>query len=240
MNILVVDDETIIRQNFVKRLTRLPLAIEHIFEAKNGYEALGIAQQHTIELALVDINMPFFDGLTLIERLHEMQPQLKVIIISGYNEFNYAKRAIELGVVAYLLKPIDRQEFNQTIEKVYHSIKETQPAITFKQQILTIMKENLANVDFNLSMLATEMNLSANYLSKLIRNNFKVSFVDLLKQIRIEHAKKLLHTHPSTIKIYEVATLTGFSNQYYFSQVFKQETGLPPKEYAKQAYFAEK
>ncbi|MGM0126332.1 hypothetical protein IGI37_003761 [Enterococcus sp. AZ194] len=237
MNFLVVDDESIIRKNFIKRIQALSLGHSMILEAKNGYDALEIMQEETIHIALIDINMPFFDGLSLISKIREINTEVKIIIISGYENFDYAKRAIEYGVTAYLLKPIDREEFNEVMTKTYQEVDLKEVDSTFKGTVVATLRKNVENPDFNLSVLSKELNLSPNYLSKRVKETFNQSFVDLLRELRIDKAKKLLEQMADGKKIYEVAQQTGFKNQYYFSQVFKQEVGLSPKQYYLKVHF---
>ncbi|MDQ0919099.1 response regulator [Paenibacillus sp. V4I5] len=108
--ILIVDDEHIEREG-IKLLIhkyKLPLSV---MEAENGEEALDILASHPIDILLTDIKMPFMDGLELCRRTREQFPELKIIIFSAYGEFEYAQRAIHYHIFAYLLKPIDVNDF---------------------------------------------------------------------------------------------------------------------------------
>lgn len=234
MNILVVDDEAIIRQSFIKRISRLPLDFTAIYQGKNGYEALEIAQKYALDIVLIDINMPFLNGLDLIEELRKLDREVEIIIISGYDNFSYAQQAIRYHVSAYLLKPVVQKEFEETITGVYQKVladRKREKTATFSVLALKIMKENISNSEFCLTDLAEKMEVSRSYLSKKLSEETEKSFVDLMKMLRIERAKSLLNELSYGTKIYEIAEMTGFKNQYYFSSVFRQETGYSPKEY---------
>ena len=119
-NILIVDDERIERNGIIMLLKRLSINAG-IVEAANGkeaYEYLCSDEAEHIDILLTDVKMPFMDGITLIKKLNEDNIKLKTIIFSGYNEFEYAKLAVKLGVKDYILKPVDPVEFENTIKKV--------------------------------------------------------------------------------------------------------------------------
>ncbi|MEG0640390.1 MAG: response regulator, partial [Clostridia bacterium] len=106
--IMIVDDESAHRNNLVG-LIQLLKPSYLIFSARDGKQALEILGIFEAQLLITDIKMPGIDGLTLIECAKELHPELYTIILSGYGEFNYAQRAIALGVDGYLLKPINQE-----------------------------------------------------------------------------------------------------------------------------------
>lgn len=125
-NILIVDDERIERNGIIMLLKRLSINAG-IVEAANGkeaYEYLCSDEAEHIDILLTDVKMPFMDGITLIKKLNEDNIKLKTIIFSGYNEFEYAKLAVKLGVKDYILKPVDPVEFENTIKKVCAELDE--------------------------------------------------------------------------------------------------------------------
>lgn len=234
MNILVVDDEERIRENFIKRLSQLPIKFDNYYQGKDGFEGLAIIQSKAVDIALIDINMPFLNGLELIQKLHTENAELSIVIISGYDNFAYAQEAIKYGVKAYLLKPVNRLEFAETIVSLCEEIDATDKQ-SLADQIITRMKQHISNSHFSLSDLATEMALSNGHLSKLIIHETGKTFGELLTGLRIDQAKHFLRELPYGTKMYEIAEMVGFNNQYYFSSVFKKQTGLSPKEFLKSA-----
>lgn len=114
--ILVADDEKVTRKGIVAMLERyLKEEIEFI-EASNGVEALQIVEQQMIHLIITDICMPLCSGLEFVERLRENDDDMTVIIISGYENFEYAKQAVKLGVKDYIMKPLKREELLGLVE----------------------------------------------------------------------------------------------------------------------------
>lgn len=124
--ILIADDEKFIRKGIISILERnLQEEISYI-EAKNGIEALEIARRERPDLVISDINMPGCDGLQFISDLKGLNEKTPVIILSGYENFEYAKRAIQLGVKEYVIKPIKKAEFIELIEQYVTNIKREQ------------------------------------------------------------------------------------------------------------------
>ncbi|MFP3153993.1 response regulator [Lachnospiraceae bacterium ZAX-1] len=118
IRIMVVDDEPITRDGVVNGIGWDSYGIEVVGSAENGMEALLMAQEQSPDLIISDVRMPVMDGLEMTERLQTEMPSIKVIIISGYQEFEYAKRAMAFGVRDYLVKPLDEAELVQRILQV--------------------------------------------------------------------------------------------------------------------------
>ncbi|OXM85530.1 response regulator transcription factor [Paenibacillus rigui] len=115
--LLIADDEPRIRHGLCKALPWSDLGIDIVAEAENGREALELAGEVDADLMFVDINMPFMNGIELIEQLQVKYPRCLVIIISGHDEFAYAQQAVRLNVFDYLLKPVQKTELKMVIVK---------------------------------------------------------------------------------------------------------------------------
>ncbi len=125
-NILIVDDEKIERNGIRFLLKRMGIEF-NITEASNGKEAFDYMQKvkdtkEVPDILLTDVKMPFMDGIELIKSAKEAGLNMKNIIFSGYNEFEYAKLAVKLGVVDYILKPVNPKEFETAITKVVNEL----------------------------------------------------------------------------------------------------------------------
>lgn len=119
--IIIADDEPKIRRG-LKNLKWDTLGIEVVGEASNGQEALDLVKNQKPDIALVDINMPIMNGLELIQAINSMEASCMVIIISGYDEFEYAREAIKQGVFEYILKPVDRRKLFEIIKSALESL----------------------------------------------------------------------------------------------------------------------
>lgn len=122
MNILVVEDSLPTRQR-IKRIASGILKDVCFIEAENGQEALTLFRENNPDFIITDICMPEYDGLSFVENIRKEDRQINIIVISGYNDFKYAQRAIELGVRCYLLKPIDESELEQIIISIAKDMK---------------------------------------------------------------------------------------------------------------------
>jgi len=124
--ILVADDERFIRKGILSILERNIDEPLECIEAKNGIEALAKTDQETPDLIITDINMPGCDGLEFVRKLNEKQVNTTVIILSGYENFEYAKKAITLGIKEYVMKPIKKTEFIDLIKRYMTAIQQQQ------------------------------------------------------------------------------------------------------------------
>ena len=116
-SILIVEDEKMIRLGIKAMVSRATVPVEHIYDCKNGEEALDILKKEYIEVMLTDIRMPKMDGLQLIEEAQKLPHVPEIVILSGYDDFNYAVQVMRCGVREYLLKPIERTKMNELLEK---------------------------------------------------------------------------------------------------------------------------
>lgn len=124
-NILIVDDEPFHRKNMVKIIYDMhDLGELEISQAKDGLDALEACKKFQIDIVITDIKMPRMDGLEFIMKLQDINPQCSVVILSAYGLFEYAQRAIELGAVAYLLKPFIKNDVHEVLLKVIFRIEQ--------------------------------------------------------------------------------------------------------------------
>ncbi len=116
-SVLLVDDEEEVLEVIKKKLDWEELGFEVAGSAANGVEALEFVEDHHPDVVLSDIRMPYMDGLEFSKRVHELYPDISIIIFSGFDDFEFAKSAISLGVKDYLLKPIDTAELFEIFKK---------------------------------------------------------------------------------------------------------------------------
>ncbi|WML38300.1 response regulator [Neobacillus sp. OS1-2] len=116
MKVLIVDDEKHVREG-IKLLGEWDRnGVTEIFEAANGEEAIGLIQTYKPEIIFSDMKMPKMDGTLLLEWIKENQPASKTIVVTGYDDYHYMRKAIHFGSMDYLLKPVDPEILNQTLE----------------------------------------------------------------------------------------------------------------------------
>ena len=113
-----------------------------IAEAANGRDALEYLKDHTADILLTDVKMPFMDGIELIDHVVKEKKKLRTVIFSGCNEFDYAKKAIRLGVIDYILKPVDPNEFKNTLNKVVNELEEAKASDELKNKSMEFLYEH--------------------------------------------------------------------------------------------------
>lgn len=127
--VLLVDDEALIREAISENIQWEEMGFSFMGACENGKQAMEVIKSEQPDLLLTDINMPFVDGMELTKFVYENYPDTKVIIISGFDEFEYAKNAVKYQVLEYILKPITPMEFSETllrVKKMFDDRKESQ------------------------------------------------------------------------------------------------------------------
>lgn len=235
--LIIADDERMVIQGIKKSLPWKDLEIIEVELAENGQELMEKSKAFQPDIAIVDIHMPKMNGLECIQRLKVIVPSCCFIILTAYADFEYAKRAIDLGVLAYITKPIMRAEIIENIKKAVMQLKSRQGRVEtgmeppHDSQISRLKKYLQSHVDAEISLrdAAEYMHMNASYLSRYFRERTKVSFSDYVKGLKIARAEYLLST--TSMKTYEISDLLGYKSVQYFSKLFKEATGMTPMEY---------
>jgi two-component system response regulator YesN len=110
-SVMIVDDENILRQGLIQYLDWEGLGFKIIAEADNGKSALEIALKYKPHIIFTDVYMPIMDGIEFADNIKKLLPETILIILSGYNEFTYAQKAIEIGIFRYLIKPVNKRNY---------------------------------------------------------------------------------------------------------------------------------
>ena len=192
--------------------------------------------------------MPLMSGIEMIEQTLEFN--YTSIIISGYDEFSYAKKAIKLGVCDYLMKPIDKEELNNVIQSIVSGfdlssrisgLLKEKNQIEHIQLLETLNKEDhlvdkimeYINLHYSekifLSDIADVLNYSESLLSKRFRRVTQMTFNEYLNRFRIQ--KSIEYMKKGTYGLTEISDICGFSDYKYFSTVFKKYTGYAPSQF---------
>ena len=120
--VLMVDDEENVIRAMQKKIDWESIGFRIMGYAHNGIEALDLAEQEAPDVVLTDIKMPYMDGLELAHNLKIMYPTVRILIFSGFDEFEYAKEAIRLEVEEYILKPVDADELRRIFMRIKESL----------------------------------------------------------------------------------------------------------------------
>lgn len=231
IQLLLVEDEIIVRNSVQKMIvTNRPQLDVHV--AGDVFEARKMMQQHRIDLVLLDIQLPEIDGLRYLQELRKSNPQLLVIILSAHTEFDYAQKAIDLGVIKYLVKPVPKEKLLQAID--FGLAKVPEPTNTDQhasiQEALSYIKANY-NQPITLAEVAAIVHLNTSYFSTLFKQSVCVNFSQYVTTYRIKEAKKLLLAKKYSIE--EISFRVGYQSSKYFIQIFKEYEKITPKQYQK-------
>ncbi|WP_150275838.1 response regulator transcription factor [Paenibacillus tepidiphilus] len=132
---IIVDDEPLIRQGLLKKITAVDERLDFLGEADNGEDALEMIGALDPQIIFTDMRMPVMDGKSLLRRLQSDYPDKKIIVISGHSDFEYMQEAISARAVHYLLKPFNREEIRAAIAKAVTTLESEQSAKAAAQHI---------------------------------------------------------------------------------------------------------
>ena len=135
--IILVDDEEEVRQSIIRKINWTEAGFKVVGDAENGEDALEKVEALEPDLILTDIRMPYMDGLTLAERVRQKYPSIKIVIFSGYDDFEYAKQAIKLNVTEYILKPVNVEELTAILKRIKANLDEIE-----QKRNVNLLREN--------------------------------------------------------------------------------------------------
>jgi len=211
---------------------------EIVGAALSAREALELFTRAEPDIVLCDINMPVINGLELSRRMKAQRPDVHIVIVTGYREFEYAQQAVEIGVEKYILKPVQAVELLRTAQKIRAELAhaETNAAQTKSELTATAIayiESNLAACGLSLKDAAAAVYANGSYLSRVFREETGETVTEYILRRRMEKGRELLSS--TDLRAYEVASLVGISDAHYFGQCFKRFTGLTVNEYRRKA-----
>lgn len=140
--VLIADDEMIIREGIREAINWEKFNMEPIGEAEDGEEAVGLALIHSVDILLIDINMPIKNGIEAMKEIRDKLPHCKIVVISGYDDFQYAQEAIKINVEEYLLKPIHPKKLEEIVVKISKDLEQDKKEENYIKQLNKLMKSN--------------------------------------------------------------------------------------------------
>lgn len=243
---LIVEDNKDVRA-YVK------LCLENdylVIEAKNGKEGIELAFEHTPDIIISDVMMPFVDGYELCKTLKEdiKTNHIPIILLTAKNSQESKIEGLIQGADAYLTKPFNKEELLIRIKKLiairellqskYKDISKiniedesTDKNDVFLQRVLELISKNLDNSEYHANDLSKELNLSESQLYRKLKAITTYSTSLFIRKIRLQTAKNLLETTNKSIS--EICYETGFNNPSWFARIFKQEFGFSPSNQRK-------
>ena len=244
--ILVADDEPI-ELTVVEKIINENLSDKvSICLADNGREAVDLYEKENCDIALLDIAMPGLNGLEAAEIIRSKHPGHVIIFLTAFDEFDYAKKAIAVKALDYLLKPVDEKELILVLEEALRQVEnESKENVSenknfdnteFSDMKMSAIRTRISDYlesrymdDISLSDIAGELKYSDAYFSKVFKKCFNKGFIVYLTELRIEKSKILLEDIFVNIK--DISAKVGFRDSNYYTKVFKRMDGLTPSEY---------
>lgn len=253
--VYIVDDERIVLDGLVNWVEWSRIDVKVLGTATSGRTAFHDIVCCKPDVVITDIRMPGKDGLELIEEVQKVLPQTVFIVLSGYNEFVYAQRALHYGVVEYLLKPVEEEKILEVVEKALQKRKKPENSEQHPDSINPCPAENQ---DYNSAVIekirgfvndtlqepisiqsvADHVNMSPNYITSYFKKYTGMVLSDYILQTKMERAKLLLKN--STLRISQIAGAVGFGDPKYFCKVFKKYTGITASDYRNKKQLTEK
>lgn len=262
MNLLLVDDEIITIKGIRKGVNWEALPFTQIFSATSVQDAREIFSENTVDIMLCDIEMPGENGIQLLEWVRGHGYETECIFLTCHEEFDFARKALQLKGMDYLLKPLPYDELQEKlrqaadkvsekyVEKKYkeygktrlEELKSTAPEEekkTSSKELVEEVKKYIGDhlsEDLSVELLARQVYLSADYLFRIFKKEEAATPGEYITRARMFYASEILKN--PDISIGRAAMSVGYSNYCYFTRVFKKEYGVTPSEY--QRKFQEK
>ena len=241
--VLLVDDEPAALDMEKRAIQKRTENFQVSGEAYNVKDAIELYHSITPDVVLTDMKMPRQNGIELRKYIAGQEVNKAVCIaVSGYSDFDYVHDAFSYGAFDYLLKPVEPKKIEELFVRIRRllistrenpcTIKLPQGRLSTDQLVKNVeehIRKNIAG-DNSILNICSIFSISQPYLSKAFKMHFNCTYNEYLIGIRIEEAKKLLDRKEEYL-IGEIAELLGFSDQFYFSKVFKNTTGYTPREY---------
>ena len=234
LSVLLADDERLALLLLRKMIPWDQLGFKIVASAADGDELYAKIKSDRPGLVITDIEMPGRNGLETIARTVEEGLDTQFIIISAYANFTYARRAMQLGAVDFLPKPVPREELESALGKVKENLQGKSPR---EESCRTIIETARKYIEENYSRhlgireVSDYVYISASYFSSLFKKETGVSFVDYVTDVRMKKAKQLLADPRYSIA--QVAQMCGFGDAKYFSNVFRKKFDQSPQQFRK-------
>ena len=239
--LLIADDEKIIREGLATSVdwSALGFCVTGVFSGGNA--VIEYLRDHTADVLFTDVVMQDGSGLDAAEWINAYRPDMKVILLTGYADFEAARRAIECRVVQHMImKPTQVSEIRHVVSEVLgelllrdaHDVPGQAPAATgddpLMRKVCEYMRAHLSR-GVTLGEAARIAHFTPSYLSRIIKERTGKTFTELQVEFRMEEARRLLEQTQK--KVEEIGRLVGYGDVRHFTKVFRQCAGMTPSEF---------
>lgn len=248
LHVILVDDEVVSVNALKRRVSWEKYGVDEVYIANSMQQAQNIFKSKKIDFMLCDIEMPQGTGLDLYEWVKIYYPEVECIYVSCHPEFEYIRRALQLGSADYILKPIDYSELDTVLLQLVERLQKEPELEQIPEQIIRKLASQeaqekqddvihkakryiLEHIQENIYVeeIAEEVHLNAQYLMRLFRKKTELSILEYITDERIKLAKEFLIQ--TGYPINRVADNVGYGNYSYFTKIFKKNVGKTPAEF---------
>jgi len=244
LNLMIVDDEPIILAGIRNMVEQENTPFTRISVALDGIEALEQMAYFHPDLVITDIHMPEMDGLAFIREAQRRNVR-RFLILTGHEKFEYAREAVRLQVVEYLLKPINQSELGALLRKMANDISADKRMERANEAERGSLEDRYSNEkmrmladyvhanyskDISVADAASWLDLHPAYVGQLFKKETGQTFISYLRGVRMEKAKELL-LDMREMSMEHIARCVGYENSRTFYKVFREQFGLTPGEY---------
>ncbi|TCL62563.1 AraC family two component transcriptional regulator [Hydrogenispora ethanolica] len=245
--LLIVDDEYQIRNGLATYFPWNEIGFEVVGQAENGIKALEFIRTTPVDIILADIVMPMMNGIELAKELNQRDSKIKLIFLSGYQDFEYAQQAVNLGVKKYIVKSTKFDE----LARVFSSLKKeldqeffpekplsqnslSQSGQNYNQKIIASVKKYVTEnyQEATLYSAASLIKMNPFYLSRFFKQETGTNFSDFLLAVKMQKATEFLQDVSQSID--DVSKAVGYNSPKNFTRTFKSFYGKSPREFRKE------
>ena len=241
--VLIVEDELAIRYGLRHYFSWNQIGFEVVGDCANGRQALDYCRNSEIDVVLTDIKMPIMDGLEFAREIKRQGLKIKIVLLSGYREFEFAREALKYDIKNYIVKPTKYEELCEVFSGIKGELDKERGVAPYQygeshtcshsyyEKVVSVVKSYIYDNYQNASLekAGQLVHFNSNYLSKIFKEVTGENFSDFLLKARMEKAASLLSD--VQYKTYQISELVGYSNPKNFARTFKKHYGVSPKEF---------
>ena len=232
MNILIVEDEEDVCLAMVERLRELRgRAKDNIYHTFSAIPALEILRRHPIDLLITDVRLPGESGLAVIEQAQKLRPSMKSIVVTAYEDFSCAQKALRLGCSDFLLKPFTRRSLGEAIDRAFQARENESDTDDLLRidWVRSYVREHYSE-PLEMTTIADKLHISYAYFSRRFKEATGQNFSDFVQEVRLDEACRMLKTGRN---VSTIAEKVGYSNVYSFTRAFTRMKGCSPTQWLK-------
>ena len=241
-SVLIADKEYIIRKYIRAGIDGERSAFRTAWETDNGTAALDIIRREIPDLVITDTGLPGRNGLEIAQTVYEEGIPSKMIFVSSYPDFEYARKAMEYGVLSYIMKPIHMEELETALKRVVRILEQSgkteyETKLEYLKQRMDAIQRtkkyilsNHTDKKLSLNGIAAEIGMNPAYLSTKFKQETGMNLTDYVLDCRMQHAVDILRIRPDAT-LEELSDRIGFHDPYYFSRCFKKYYGISPNHF---------